>query len=126
MLESTEILWFFKGNIPFKVCWSNDDSDQNISSENRIDYYLLIKDSNYVGIKLRNSKLKIKWRRNFHKFTNHQLNISGQMENWIKWNWNNKITFIEIDSVLKKINIILGSGYIKRDFRENLIFITTN
>lgn len=103
MLESTEIRWFFKGNLPFIVNWSDDIDIHKKSVENRIDYYLLIPDTDCVGIKLRNSRLEIKWRRKVYEFNRSNLTISGFSENWIKWDWNHdKSSQIDMDQVFKK------------------------
>lgn len=102
MIESTEIRWFFKGNIPFNIDWSKDVAGHNNSPESRVDYYLLIRGVDYVGIKLRNSRLEIKWRRNVYEYESSNFQIGGLKENWIKWDWNNKLTYLEFDQVFKK------------------------
>lgn len=102
MFESTEIRWFFKGKIPTIVNWSNETGSHNISVESRIDYYLLIPDTDYIGIKLRNSRLEIKWRRKVHEFNSSNLTISGFVENWLKWDWNSNTSHIEMVQLFKK------------------------
>lgn len=103
MLESIEIRWFFKGNLPFNVNWSDDIDSQNNTVESRIDYYLLIPDNDYIGIKLRNSRLEIKWRRKVNEFNSSNLTVSGFSENWLKWDWNNnQSSHTAMDHVFKK------------------------
>jgi hypothetical protein len=102
MLESTEIRWFFEGALPLEIKKNFEKNKSENSIENRIDYYLAVKDIDYVGIKLRNSRLEIKWRRKIYQFNFLQSELEGNIESWTRWEWNDKASFIEIESILEK------------------------
>lgn len=101
MLESTEIRWFFEGTLPHEIKENFKNNESKNSIENRIDYYLVLKDTDYVGIKLRNSRLEIKWRRKIFQFNFPESEIEGKIENWTRWEWNDKASFLEIESIFK-------------------------
>lgn len=102
MLESTEIRWFFEGTMPLEIKKDFEKTESRVSIENRIDYYFLVKDIDHVGIKLRNSRLEIKWRHKILQFNFPQADIEGNIEGWTRWEWNDKTRIDEIESILEK------------------------
>ena len=65
--------------------------------ENRTDHYLLVQGCDNIGIKVRNSRLEIKRRRDVRPYDISELNISGNIERWERWEWNDKTACIEIE-----------------------------
>ena len=96
MLKSTEMRWFFEGKIPINVTKILEETGLDIS-ENRTDHYLLVQSCDNIGIKVRNSRLEIKRRRNVQPYDISELNISGNIERWERWEWNDKTACIEIE-----------------------------
>ena len=68
MLKSTEIRWFFEGKIPVNVTKILEKTSLDIP-ENRTDHYLLVQGCDIISIKIRNSRLEIKRRREFSLMT---------------------------------------------------------
>jgi hypothetical protein len=95
MLKSTEIRWFFEGNMPFNIIKILEETSLDIS-ENRTDRYLLVHGCGSIGIKIRNSRLEIEQRRDVQPYNISKLNISGNIERWERWEWNDKTACIEI------------------------------
>ena len=96
MLESVEIRWFFQGQIPDKLHSILDDSYIQSKWESRSDYYLFIDKCDNIGIKLRNSRLELKWLKKSNIFALSQLNVDGKIEYWIRWEWNDTKSFNDI------------------------------
>jgi hypothetical protein len=95
MLESVELRWFYKGQLPNELNTTFCNSDIKLEPESRTDYYLLIENCDSLGIKLRNSRLEIKkLKRNHIELLNKYVN--GKMEQWIRWEWNDTNSFNEI------------------------------
>jgi hypothetical protein len=96
VLESVEIRWFFQGQIPDKLHSILDDSYIQSKWESRSDYYLFIDKCDNIGIKLRNSRLELKWLKKSNIFALSQLNVDGKIEYWIRWEWNDTKSFNDI------------------------------
>ena len=101
MLKSTEIRWFFEGNIPINVDKILEETSLD-PSEKRTDHYLLLQGWDNIGIKIRNSRLEIKRRRDAQPYGISKLNISGNIERWERWGWNDKIVCNEIEQLIDK------------------------
>jgi len=101
MLKSTEIRWFFEGKIPIRVTKILKEARLDIS-ENRIDHYLLVLGCDNIGIKIRNSRLEIKRRRDVQPYYISKLNISGNIEWWERWEWNDRTNCNEIEQLVFK------------------------
>jgi hypothetical protein len=112
MLESVEIRWFFQGRIPDNFYLIFNDSDDQTKWETRSDYYLLNEYGDNIGIKLRNSRLELKWLKRSNNFTLPQLNIDGKIEYWVRWEWNDTKSF---NDVLQFIRFNKDSPWIKID-----------
>jgi hypothetical protein len=96
MLESVEIRWFFQEQMPDNLLPILGDSNIQSKWTSRSDYYLLIEKCDNVGIKLRNSRLELKWLKKSNNFNLPQLNIDGKIEHWIRWEWNDTKSFNDI------------------------------
>jgi hypothetical protein len=101
MLKSTEIRWFFEGRIPINVTKILKEASLDIS-ENRNEHYLLVQGCDNIGIKIRNSRLEIKRRRDVQPYYLSKLNISGNIEQWERWEWNDKTACTEIEQLIYK------------------------
>ena len=112
MLESLEIRWFFQGRIPDNFYLIFNDSDDQTKWETRSDYYLLNEYGDNIGIKLRNSRLELKWLKRSNNFALPQLNIDGKIEYWVRWAWNDTKSF---NDVLQFIRFNEDSPWIKID-----------
>lgn len=112
MLESVEIRWFFQGHMPDKLYSIIDNSNIQSKWESRSDYYLLIEKCDNVGIKLRNSRLELKWLKISNNFNLPQFAVDGKIEHWIRWEWNDTKSFNE---VLQFIHLNKDNPWIKID-----------
>ena len=112
MLESVEIRWFFQGQMPDKLHSILDDSNIQSKWESRSDYYLLIEKCDNVGIKLRNSRLELKWLKKSNNFNLPQFNIDGKIEHWIRWEWNDTKS---LNNILQFIHLNKDNPWIKID-----------
>ena len=112
MLESVEIRWFLQGRMPDNLYSIFDDSDIQSKWEIRSDYYLLIEDSGNIGIKLRNSRLELKWLKKSNNFTLPQLNVDGKIEYWVRWEWDDTKSF---NDILQFIHLNKDNPWIKVD-----------
>ncbi|MGL4619835.1 MAG: hypothetical protein ACRCZS_12370, partial [Chroococcidiopsis sp.] len=65
MLNSLELRWFISGELPLEVSsWFEQDKlgGQLQAPETREDVYLYVPECEYMGLKLRQGRLEIKWR----------------------------------------------------------------
>ena len=85
IFRSTEVRWFFQGEIPPKVeSWFSGLDSEKGSETPRVDIYLLNTGDGNFGIKLRQNMLEVKEREIIHG--NHIFNPSmeGVIESWNK------------------------------------------
>lgn len=89
MLSSTELRWFYPGKLPETICaWFSSESLGNSLGppEEREDLYLAIAtDCDYLGIKLRQGRLEIKWRKAELGIVSIAPRVIGKVESWDKW-----------------------------------------
>ncbi|MEW5858858.1 MAG: hypothetical protein AB1861_15960 [Cyanobacteriota bacterium] len=88
MLITVELRWFYRGTIPTEIeRWFNQESlgGQLESPEDREDWYLYLPNCDYLGIKLRQGKLEIKWRQAELKVLHFGDLVEGKVEKWAKW-----------------------------------------
>lgn len=88
MLITIELRWFYPGTIPTQIeHWFNQESlgGQIESPETREDWYLYLPTCDYLGIKLRQGKLEIKWRQAEFKVLRFGDFVEGKAEKWAKW-----------------------------------------
>ncbi|OKH23684.1 hypothetical protein [Chroogloeocystis siderophila] len=86
MLTTAELRWFYPGKLPQHVCqWFEQDQLGYLApAEKRQDIYLYVPESDFVGIKLRQGRLEIKWRK--AKLGDLQFGkTTGKAEKWAKW-----------------------------------------
>ena len=112
MLESIEIRWFYRGHVPNRLHELFSNSNLQTEPESRTDYYLLIGNCDNLGIKLRNSRLEIKWLKKREHFDLPEKNIEGKQERWIRWEWNDTNSFNE---VLRFIQVNKDNPWVKID-----------
>jgi len=92
VFQSAEIRWFFKGNIPEKISlWFADLDGIFEKQETRTDQYLLLKNTNSLGIKIREGKFEIKERHTRARKTLTTGNIEGDVEVWTKWSFDSDV-----------------------------------
>ena len=89
MLSSTELRWFYPGKLPEAIsAWFGAKylGTALETSEKREDIYLYIaSDCDYMGIKLRQGRLEIKWRKAELGIVNIAKGVEGNLESWNKW-----------------------------------------
>lgn len=88
MLTTMELRWFYRGELPLAIShWFQQDSlgEHLEPPEAREDLYLYIPGCDYLGIKLRQGKLEIKWRQLEFDVLQFADRSAGQAEKWIKW-----------------------------------------
>lgn len=87
MLESLELRWFIPGELPSDVsAWFEQDKlgGQLQPPEAREDVYLYVPGCEYMGIKLRQGRLEIKWRQAELEVLSFEK-VEGKLEKWGKW-----------------------------------------
>jgi hypothetical protein len=89
MLSSTELRWFYPGKLPEAIsAWFATESLGKALEppEEREDIYLYVaSDCDYMGIKLRQGRLEIKWRKAELGIVNIVKGVEGKLETWDKW-----------------------------------------
>lgn len=91
MLTSKEIRWFYPGRIPEGIkVWFHQYCliDQEQLPQEREDVYLYIPGSDFLGIKLREGSLEVKWRTAELGVVSFRELVSGKAEKWTKWSCN--------------------------------------
>lgn len=86
MLTTAEMRWFYPGKLTEGVLqWFKQDQLGYLTpAEEREDIYLYVPESEFVGIKLRQRRLEIKWRQ--AELGNLQFGkVTGKSEKWTKW-----------------------------------------
>ena len=88
MQLTAELRWFNRGRLPKEIShWFQQEclGDYLAAPEEREDIYLYVPECDYLGIKLRQGRLEIKWRQaelGVVSFGNH---VEGKAEKWSKW-----------------------------------------
>ncbi len=88
MLTSAELRWFKRGKLPQEISkwFQQDDLEGQLQQpEEREDLYLYSPGIEYLGLKLRQGRLEIKWRKaelGVQWFGNR---VEGKVEKWGKW-----------------------------------------
>ncbi|HLO50563.1 MAG TPA: hypothetical protein VK211_19255 [Kamptonema sp.] len=88
MRASVELRWFYSGTLPKAIAeWFWQDSLGGYLSppEEREDLYLLIPSCNYLGLKLRQKGLEVKWRQAELGPVGFGNRWEGKAEKWLKW-----------------------------------------
>ncbi|MBD2345345.1 hypothetical protein [Anabaena subtropica] len=88
MLTSNELRWFYPGRIPEDIkVWFQQHCliNQEQSPEKRDDVYLYVPESDFLGIKLRQGNLEVKWRTAELGVLSFGELVAGKAEKWAKW-----------------------------------------
>lgn len=88
MLVSAELRWFERGRVPDAIAqWFQQDElgDYLAPAEERVDVYLYLPTCEYMGIKLRQGRLEIKWRKAELGILRFGDTLEGKAEKWGKW-----------------------------------------
>ena len=81
-----EMRWFFKGPLPANVsAWFGSLGEFLPQLEQRTDLYLATRED--LGVKLREGRLEIKWRRGPGHPMTISARVQGSAEYWDKWSW---------------------------------------
>lgn len=86
MLTTAELRWFYPGKLPEIVLqWFEQDRLGYLAPvEEREDIYLYVPESEFVGIKLRQGRLEVKWRKAELGILEFGQAV-GKAEKWSKW-----------------------------------------
>ncbi|BAZ53186.1 hypothetical protein NIES4103_58580 [Nostoc sp. NIES-4103] len=88
MLTTNELRWFYPGMIPEDIeVWFQQNCliHQRQPPEEREDRYLYTPECNYLGIKLRQGRLEVKWRKSEFGVLRFGEFVEGMAEKWGKW-----------------------------------------
>jgi len=88
MRASLEMRWFCNGTLPKAIGqWFGSESLGGYLSppEEREDLYLLIPSCDYLGVKLRQKNLQVKWRQGELGTMHFGNRWEGKAEKWLKW-----------------------------------------
>jgi hypothetical protein len=84
--STTEVRWFYSGEIPFEVkkeFFRNEEFTE--SHPARVDIYLTVAGDPDLGVKIREGRLEIKHRTSRYGSFNFRSQVSGILEGWEKW-----------------------------------------
>ena len=88
MQLTAELRWFNRGTLPEEIShWFEQDclGEQLKPPEEREDVYLYSPECEYLGIKLRQGRLEIKWRKAELGVVRFGDGVEGKVEKWGKW-----------------------------------------
>ena len=88
MQLTAEVRWFYRGTLPEEILqWFEQDQlgDHLAPPEEREDLYLYSPENDYMGIKLRQGRLEIKWRKSELGVLRFGDTVEGKAEKWGKW-----------------------------------------
>lgn len=88
MLTTYELRWFYPGTVPEEIqLWFEQDCliEPIQPLEEREDLYLYVPECEYLGIKLRQGRLEVKWRKAELGSMQFGESIKGKVEKWGKW-----------------------------------------
>jgi hypothetical protein len=88
MFITNELRWFYPGTIPEEIeVWFGQNCliDQMQLPEEREDWYLYTPKCDFLGIKLRQGRLEVKWRQAEIGVVGFGELVEGKAEKWGKW-----------------------------------------
>lgn len=85
MLTSVELRWFKHGALPEEIAQWFQQYEGVAPPEEREDIYLYVPENDYMGLKLRQGRLEIKWRKAQLGILRFRDTIEGKAEKWVKW-----------------------------------------
>lgn len=88
VLPTTEVRWFHEGELPPPwLRWFEGCPGPWIDEPPRTDSYLIIKDTDGLGVKFRQGRLEIKQRQKSWGILHLNNRAQGLVEHWIKWSF---------------------------------------
>ncbi|MBW4613968.1 MAG: hypothetical protein KME21_11970 [Desmonostoc vinosum HA7617-LM4] len=87
-MTTNELRWFYPGAIPENVqVWFEQNCliDKKQAPQEREDWYLYSPECDYLGIKLRQGRLEVKWRKAEFGTVRFGELVEGKVEKWHKW-----------------------------------------
>ncbi|MCD4697878.1 MAG: hypothetical protein K8S16_16760, partial [Bacteroidales bacterium] len=91
IITTAEIRWFYKGVIPKTInSWFENLDGLIEQQDERIDLYLMIKDTGSIGIKFREERFELKQKSKDLGILEFSPNISGNAELWKKWSFESR------------------------------------
>jgi len=122
MLRSLEIRWFYGNTVPNSVIhWFEADLPGKIPltpEPSREDYYLSLKETDSLGIKLSRNRLQIKRRTKTFDFFLEGGTKIGRAEYWIRLDLYDKLPKRELLPLLARFDwILVNKGRIQRKYK---------
>ncbi|MEW5960802.1 MAG: hypothetical protein AB1801_24010 [Chloroflexota bacterium] len=88
MYSTVEVRWFIPGSIPPEVTtWFHREELRTFAEPARVDYYLHLRDTDGLGIKLRQGQIEVKQRQGQLGQVQFARWASGLVEQWRKWSF---------------------------------------
>ncbi len=87
MQLTAELRWFYRGTLPEETLqwFQQDQLGKYVAPEEREDVYLYLPECEYMGIKLRQGRLEVKWRKAELGVVGFGDRVEGKAEKWGKW-----------------------------------------
>ncbi|MBN1248890.1 MAG: hypothetical protein JXC32_14610 [Anaerolineae bacterium] len=86
VLKTAEVRWFYMGIVPSRLlAWFVAPDDRVTSEPPRTDHYLLVKDTDALGIKYREGRIEVKQRLGSSRHVVFSEDTAGLVEQWQKW-----------------------------------------
>jgi hypothetical protein len=86
LLTTVEVRWFFAGSAPADMhTWFVQHSAAVTSEPRRVDHYLLVRDTDALGIKFREGRIEVKQRVHSLYHIDFGRDQVGAVECWRKW-----------------------------------------
>lgn len=86
VLNTAEVRWCYSGEMPFHLRdWFLGLDDDARSEPPRVDHYLLVRDTDALGIKFREGRIEVKQRFGDPRRATFRVGATGTIEQWRKW-----------------------------------------
>lgn len=87
MQLTAELRWFYRGTLPEETLqwFQQEQLGKYVAPEEREDVYLYLPECEYMGIKLRQERLEVKWRKAELGVVGFGDQVEGKAEKWGKW-----------------------------------------
>jgi hypothetical protein len=104
-----EVRWFCEGTVSSEVWeWFQQGEQEPEEQATRIDYYLRLPNTDFLGIKLREGKIEIKQRHCQHGVIHFHKRIAGMVEHWRKWSFELAKVNDELPSIVTPASLWIG------------------
>jgi hypothetical protein len=88
MLTTSEVRWFYPGEIPEAVrAWYMAGDGKPYVEAPRTDHYLIIEESDALGVKIREGRMDVKQRYDGAWSLTFNNSVAGRVECWRKWSF---------------------------------------